>query len=78
MAETEAFAADEDQASAGAQSAPTALLHAWKAAVTLLLSRSMRRGSADGPTTATTIENADRLADVLVGVSHAFAGSWSQ
>jgi hypothetical protein len=38
----------------------------------------MGRGSADGPTMATTIENAERLADVLVGVSHAFTGSWSQ
>jgi hypothetical protein len=34
-------ARDEDQASAGARSAPTALLHPWKAAVTLPLSRSM-------------------------------------
>src|SRR5215207_4448530 len=33
---------DEAQASAGAQSAPTALLHLWKAAVTLPLSRSMQ------------------------------------
>ncbi len=33
---------DEDQASAGAQSAPTALLHPWKAAVTLPRSRSMQ------------------------------------
>jgi hypothetical protein len=31
----------EDQASAGAQSASTALLHPWKATVTLPLSRSM-------------------------------------
>jgi hypothetical protein len=37
-----ALAVDEDEASAGAQSAPTALLHPWKAAVTLPLSRSMR------------------------------------
>jgi hypothetical protein len=37
--------ADEDQASAGAQSAPTALLHRWKAAVPLPLSRSMQRDS---------------------------------
>jgi hypothetical protein len=35
-------ALDEDQASAGAQSDPTALLHSWRAAVTLPLSRSMR------------------------------------
>jgi hypothetical protein len=39
-----ALATDEDEASAGAQSAPTALLHPWKAAVTLPLSRSMRGG----------------------------------
>ena len=32
---------DEDQASAGAQFGPTALLHPWKTAVTLPLSRSM-------------------------------------
>jgi hypothetical protein len=31
----------EGQASAGAQSAPRALLHPWKAAVTLALSSSM-------------------------------------
>jgi hypothetical protein len=43
---SQAVAADEDQASAGAQSAPTALLHPWKAAVTLPLSRSMRLGVA--------------------------------
>ena len=35
-------AADGDQASAGAQSALTALLPSWKAAVPLPLSRSMR------------------------------------
>jgi hypothetical protein len=37
---------DEDQASAGARSAPTALLHPWKAAVTLPLSRSMQLSGA--------------------------------
>jgi hypothetical protein len=31
----------EGQASAGVQSAPRALLHPWKAAVTLALSRSL-------------------------------------
>jgi hypothetical protein len=36
-------AADEDQASAGAQSALTALLPSWKAAVPLPQSRSMRQ-----------------------------------
>jgi hypothetical protein len=41
-------AADEDQASAGARSAPTALLHPWKAAVPLPLSRSMQRDSRVG------------------------------
>jgi hypothetical protein len=35
----------EGQASAGAQSAPRALLHPWKAAVTLALSRSMHIGT---------------------------------
>jgi hypothetical protein len=39
-------AADEDQASAGARSAPTALLHPWKAAVPLPLSRSMQLDTA--------------------------------
>ena len=39
-------AADEDQASAGARSAPTALLHPCKAAVPLPLSRSMRLDTA--------------------------------
>jgi hypothetical protein len=34
---------DEDQGSAGAQSARIALLHPWNAAVTLPLSRSMRQ-----------------------------------
>jgi hypothetical protein len=37
-------ALDEGQASPGAQSARTALLHPWRAAVTLPLSRSMRWG----------------------------------
>jgi hypothetical protein len=40
-------AADEDQASAGARSAPTARLHPWKAAVPLPLSRSMQSNSLD-------------------------------
>jgi hypothetical protein len=35
-------ALDDDQASAGAQSASTALLHPWKATATVPLSRSMR------------------------------------
>jgi hypothetical protein len=39
----------EDQASASAQSAPTALLHPLKAAVPLPLSRSMQLGRAGGP-----------------------------
>ena len=38
----------EHQASAGAQFGPTALLHPWKAAVTLPLSRSMP-GSCEVP-----------------------------
>src|SRR4051812_28545747 len=40
-------AMDEDQASAGAQSAPTALLHPRNAEVTLALSRSMHLSGAD-------------------------------
>src|SRR5215208_6525698 len=40
--------ADEDQASAGAQSALTALLPSWKAAVPLPLSRSMPGSSRGG------------------------------
>jgi hypothetical protein len=43
----EAPALDEGQASAGEQSPPAALLHPWKAAVALRLSRSMR---LDAPT----------------------------
>jgi hypothetical protein len=35
-------ASDEGQASAGAESARTALLHPWKTAVTFPLSRSMQ------------------------------------
>jgi hypothetical protein len=35
------LAPDEDQASAGAQFGPNALLHPWKAAVARRLSRSM-------------------------------------
>ena len=41
-------ARDEDQASAGGQSASTALLHPWKAAVTLPLSPSMQLGHCNG------------------------------
>jgi hypothetical protein len=44
--ERETIAMDEDQASAGAQSAPIALLHSRKATVTLPLSRSMLSGGA--------------------------------
>jgi hypothetical protein len=36
---------DENQPPAGTKSASTALLHPWKAAVTLPLSRSMRLGT---------------------------------
>src|SRR3954469_7887068 len=39
-------ALDEDQAPVGAQSAPTALLHPWEAAVAPRLSRSMRLDTA--------------------------------
>jgi len=36
------LAQDEDQASTSARAAPTSLLHLWEAAVTRLLSPSMR------------------------------------
>jgi hypothetical protein len=45
------LARDEDEAFAGAQSALSALLHPWKTAVTLALSRSMR-GSTRAPAEA--------------------------
>ena len=41
-------ARDEGQVSAGAEWAPASLLHTWKAAVPLPLSRSMQRGRAGG------------------------------
>jgi hypothetical protein len=44
--DTETSVMNEHQASAGAQSAPTALLHPWTAAVTLPLSPSMQLSCA--------------------------------
>jgi hypothetical protein len=47
MVDTEALEMDDDQSSAGSRSAPTSLLHPWKAAVAPPLPRSMQL-SSDG------------------------------
>jgi hypothetical protein len=75
-------AADEDQASAGARSAPTALLHPWKAAVPLPLSRSMQLDTAARRRRATHALLLSRELGTLaetrsapaVGETQAFAG----
>jgi hypothetical protein len=66
-------AADEDQASAGARSAPTALLHPWKAAVPLPLSRSMQLDTAATAASTRTSDLLRRRSTSWVGVRGWFA-----
>jgi hypothetical protein len=74
----ETTAADDDRASAGAIGSHPAPASVQEQRRPADCSYPCAGAAPTVPTTATTIENADRLADFLVGVSHAFTGSWSQ
>jgi hypothetical protein len=72
----QALAPDEDQASAGAQSAPTVLPHPWKATVTLPLSEAGPRYHREGGSLLPTRQTPPRIAAGAIRAKLRYRDTW--